>query len=347
MTLRILCTGLILSTSFFLNSCSNGKDEGEDPNAPKTNFKEAEKAKMDAANSDKAEELKHEYPKIPDDRILDNGPGTPLYTELKKRYKDEAAELKKQVEASGAKLYFVILTIETGKGAQAGTRYGNPAVKSILEQVGIEYTDLMPIVSAQDQHEITQIPKDGHWSKKGAVFLADHLAPIIKKYYNINSTVTYKASERPETFGDLPPNDDEIMDGSKDMPYHVHANSQGVRMDHDIVFPKKKKRIVLMGDSAFFSPFLNDEYTMAAVLQKMFPDADIMNTSIIGYTIDDYLSLWNDKVKYAEPDMVIVQTNGGDITDLFFSQRNVISRTHKPYYPTPNEAKFYKETYGH
>ena len=102
-----------------------------------------------------------------------------------------------------------------------------------------------------------------------------------------------------------------------------------------------------MGDSAFFSPFLNDEYTIAAVLQQMFPDAEIMNTAIIGYTIDDYLTLWNEKAKYAEPDMVIVQTNGADITDLYFSQRNVVSRTHKPYYPTPNEEKFYKETYGH
>ena len=342
MSLRKIHAGLIISGCLLLNSCSNSTD----PSTPKTNLKEAAKAKMDDANSKKTEELKNEYPKIPDERILDNGPGTALYSELKKRYKDEAAALKQGVEATGAKLYFVILTVESGKGMLNANKYGLPAVKSILEQTGIEYTDLMPIVAAQNQKEITQIPKDGHWSKKGAIFLADHLAPIIKKYYNTTSTVTYKDSERPETFGDLPPDDDEIMDGSKDMPYHVHANSQGVRMDHNVLFPKKKKRIVLMGDSAFFSPFLNDEYTMAAVLQKMFPDADIMNTAIIGYTIDDYLTLWNEKVKYAEPDIVIVQTNGADITDLYFSQRNVVSRAHKPYYPSKNEEKFYKDTYG-
>ena len=323
-------------------ACSNGPEKS----TPRQSLKELEKERQDEANLKKTDELKNTYPKIPDDRILDNGPGTALYTELKKRYKDEAEMLKQQVDASGAKLYFVILTVESGKNMLNATRYGNPAVKTILDQVGIEYTDLMPIVAAQNQKEITQIPKDGHWSKKGAVFLADHLSPIIKKYYNTTATTTYKDADRPETFGDLPPDDDEIMDGGKDMPYHVHANSQGVRMDHNILFPKKKKRIVLMGDSAFFSPFLNDEYTIAAVLQKMFPDADIMNTAIIGYTIDDYLTLWNDKVRFAEPDIVIVQTNGGDITDLFFSQRNVVSRTHKPYYPSKNEAQFYKATYG-
>ena len=334
---------LTASCSLLLISCGGGSNT---PDTPRTNFKDAEKTKMEAANSKKAEELKNQYPKIPDDRILDNGPGTPLYTELKKRYKDEAAELKKQVEATGAKLYFVILTVESGKGMMNANRYGLPAVKTILDQVGIEYTDLMPVVATQNQKEITQIPKDGHWSKKGAVFLADRLAPIIKKYYNTSGKVTYKDEERPETIGDLPPNDDEIMDGSKDMPYHVHANAQGIRMDHDVKFPKKKKHIVLMGDSAMFSPFLNDEFTIAAVLQKNFPDAEIMNTAIIGYTIGDYLTLWNEKVKYAEPDIVIVQTNGADITDLYFSQRNVVARTHKPYYPTPNEEKFYRDTYG-
>ena len=129
------------------------------------------------------------------------------------------------------------------------------------------------------------------------------------------------------------------------MPYHVQANSQGLRMNHDVKFPKKKKHILLMGDSAIFCPFLNNEFTVSAVLQQMFPDAEIMNSGIICYTIEDYVSLWNEKAKFAEPDLVIVQTNGGDITDLFFTHRNHFSRSGKPFLPSPNEEKFYKETY--
>ena len=343
MQLHMLSAGLI-AACLLASSCNSGTDHDASHG---TNIQDVAKAKQAEANQKKADELKEAYPKIPDDHILDNGPGSALYTELKKRYKDEAVGLKQQVEATGAKLYFVILTVETGKGMQNGNRYGIPAIKAILDQSAIEYTDLMPAVAAQNQKEITQIPKDGHWSRKGAVFIADRLAPIIKKYYTTTSSTTYKDAERPETFGDLPPNDDEIMDGAKDMPYHVHANAQGIRMAYDLKFPKKKKRVLLMGDSALFSPFLNDEFTIAAVLQKMFPDAEIMNTAIIGYTIDDYLTLWNEKAKYSEPDIVIVQTNGADITDLYFSQRNVVARTHKPYYPTANEAKFYKDNYGH
>jgi hypothetical protein len=77
----------------------------------------------------------------------------------------------------------------------------------------------------------------------------------------------------------------------------------------------------------------------------MFPDMVMMNTGIICYTLEDYVTLWNEKSKYSEPDIVIIQTNGGDITDYFFTHRNTLSRSHKPFQPTPVEEEYYRKAF--
>lgn len=337
-TKKLLAGALLLSAPFF-NSCKNEA-------APtQTNARSEAQEQAQAANAKKLEELNNDFSRVPDDKILENGgENSALYTELKQRYKTDAGKLKQMVESTGAKLVFICLTPEIGTNTLS-SQFGAPYIKSVCHDLGIEFMDCAPLIAAKDRKEITQWPHDGHWSKKGAVYLADNLAPIIKKYSNVTSTVTYKDTERPETFGDFTPSSDEILDGGKDMPYHVKANAQGVRMDYDIKFPKKKKHVLFMGDSGIFCPFLNNEFTITGVLQQQFPDMVIMNTGTIGYTIEDYVTLWNEKAKYSEPDIVIVQTNGADITDYFFSHRNHLSRSHKPFYPSANEEAFYKKNF--
>ena len=328
-----------------LHGCGDTKT-GSAPAASNTPGQSATEQRVAAENSKKIEELNHDYPRIPDDKILDNGEANnPIYTELKKRYKDELIKLKDDVESTGAKFVVVIMAPEVGKGASGANRYGIPYIKSCCSQLGIECIDLTPILLQHDAKEITQVPRDGHWSKKGAILVADHLAPVIAKYAAVKSTVVYKDADRPEVFGDLPSNDDEIMDGEKDMPYHVKANTQGIRMAYDIKFPKKKQRVLLLGDSEMFCPFLDNEFTIGDVLQQKFPNSEIMNTGIISYTVDDYLTLWEHNAKYSEPDLVIMGANGADITDLFFTNRNHFSRTHAPYLPSPVEEKYYKSIY--
>lgn len=334
-----LIAGLTLLALPLLNGCKN-----EEPVRQPT-AEEAQQEKENDANRKKLAKLNKEYFKVPDDKIFEYGPNTPLIAELKERYKKDAAELKKLVEATGAKVVFVILTPETGKSAPPHSQYGIPYIKTVCNELGIELLDFTPLVARKSPKEITQWPRDGHWSKAGAVYIADNLMPTIKKYYGVTSTVTYKDSERPETFGDFAPSVDEIRDGGKDMPYHVKANAQGVRMDEDITFPKKKKHILFMGDSGIFCPFLNNEFTITGVLQQKLPDAVVMNTGVIGYTLEDYITLWNEKSKFSEPDIVFVQTNGGDLTDYFFTHRNTLSRSHKPFYPSKNEEDFYHKAY--
>jgi hypothetical protein len=61
----------------------------------------------------------------------------------------------------------------------------------------------------------------------------------------------------------------------------------------------------------------------------------------VGYSLDDQISLFNERAKFMEPDIVIVQTNGGDVLDQYFSHRNKYSRVDKAYEPSETEKEFY------
>lgn len=297
-------------------------------------------------NSEEVEKLNEEYREVPDERMLNNGgQNSPVYKELQQRYKTQLGAMKQSVEATGAKFVVMIITPEVGQNISALTRYGHPFIKQACNDLGVEVYDLSPVISQQDAKVITQVPRDGHWSKKGAEFLANQIDPILVKYAGHKSTTTFKDGERPETFGDLAPSYEEILDGGKDLPYKVTSNAQGLRMDHDVKFPKTKQHILFLGGSQFFSPFLDNEFIATSLLQKKHPEMELMNAAMIAGCTDDFTSLWEDKARFSEADVVIMQTNGTDITDLFFTNRNHLARSKKPYYPTPVEEQYFKETY--
>lgn len=323
--------------------CGNGKEEKE---AQKKQAQLSTELNTRKSLDQEIEQLNEDYREIPDAKLLENnGANGPVYTELKQRYKTQMAELKQKVEATGAKFVVAIITPEVGPGISDLTRYGHPYIKATCNELGIEVYDLSPAIAAQKPEVITQAPKDGHWSKKGSEFLAARLEPVIAKHAGHKATVAYKAEERPETFGDLAPGSDEVLDGGKDLPYRVVANAQGLRMNEDVKFPKTKQHILFLGGSQIYSPFLDNDFIATTLLQKKFPNTVIMNAGMISGCTDDFLSLWDEKAKYSEPDVVIVQTNGTDITDLFFTNRNHLARSHKPYRPTDVEEKYFRERY--
>ena len=100
-----------------------------------------------------------------------------------------------------------------------------------------------------------------------------------------------------------------------------------------------------MGGSQIYSPFLDNDFIATTLLAKRHPEMVIMNSGMISGCTDDFLSLWKEKAKYSEPDVVIVQTNGTDITDLFFTNRNHLARSKQPYYPSAEEEKYFRNTY--
>lgn len=287
-----------------------------------------------------------EYPKVPHDEILREIAGNRLYAELKERYVRSITDLKEATSADGVKLIVVIMTPEVGKSITVANTYGIPYIQVVCANLQLDCIDLSPALTDQEATAITQVPFDGHWSKAGAVFIADQLMPVINANTNYRSSKTFADAERPKVFGDLVPGDDEVLDGDKNMPYRLKVNDQGLRMGYNLTFPKKKQRILFLGDSQIFSPFLDNEYIATSILQTRFPDKEIINAGYISYTMDDFASLYQERARYAEPDVVVVCTNGGDILDFFFSHRNRFSRSEKSYRPSALEKKFYEQLYN-
>lgn len=286
-----------------------------------------------------------QFPKIPHDEILQQVNSGRLYLDLQERYKSSLITLKTETDADCAKLVVVILTPQVGKIASLGNNYGLPFILKTCDNMGLDFVDATANIESKEIADLTQSPDDGSWTKAGAVFVADIFDSIIRKYDGQRSSKTLAAISKPATFGDLPPKQNEIMD-DKNTPYHLQVNVQGLRMDHNLLFPKKKQTVLILGDAKVFSPYLDNEFIATTILQKRFPDKEIINAGMVNYTMEDFESLYREKARFTEPDLVIVCTDGDQVLNNYFSQRNRYSRTQKIYLPTEAEEEFYHQLYG-
>lgn len=302
-------------------------------------FSSCKNETLDIASSAEAP-LNKQYSQIPREEVYADAT---LLTEMQNRYKTQMSALKTEIEKTGAKMVVTYLTPEVGNSLTVAQRQGKPFIEGVCKELNLDYYDLTKRIKDMDAKVITQMPKDGHWSKAGAKEVAADLAEVVKKYDGHQSTATY--TDKPALMGALEPNKDEVLDGGKDLPYRLQTNAQGLRMNYNLDSEKKKQRILLMGDSVFFFPFLDNNDMGSKVLQDMYPNKEILNTAYWGYSIDDYVSLFTERCKYAQPDVVIVQTSGTDISDMFFSNRNHLSRKGATQEPNDLEKAFYTKTY--
>ena len=283
------------------------------------------------------------YPKSPGEEILRQPYGSKLYSELEARYKESLAALQIETDRDGAKLVVVILTPDVGKSLNLTNTYSTPFIVQSCNLLGIDCLDLSAVLGGEDLSAMTQGPSAGNWSKAGSAFIADQLSYLVLGYDCFKNTKPFPAGQKPATFGDLKPHMDEVLEGEKNVSLHFTTNSQGLRIDHDVTFPKKKQTILFMGDAAILCPYLDDKLTPTALLQKKYPGKEIINAAYLHYTIEDYLSLYVEKTRYTEPDIVVVCTDGEDIFDYYFTDRNRYSRIVRVYRPTDAEKQFYNQ----
>jgi lysophospholipase L1-like esterase len=200
---------------------------------------------------------------------------------------------------------------------------------TLCKKYNIDFIDLTNEFFKYKSEIITLLPENGHLSRFGNILVANKLKNYILKYSQYRSNYIFHDVKRPKILGDLPPNLNEIWNILPIMPYRVITNSQGFRMKKDITFPRKRKRlrILILGDSYTFGPYVGNHNTYPGLLQKMCSFCDIINAGICGYTICHELSLFEERAQYTEPDIVILQVLDNDIYGLttyklFQFQRN-------------------------
>jgi len=287
--------------------------------------------------------LANDYPRIPTDELVREVNGNSLYAELKDRYSQSLSALKNEAAVDHAKIIVVVMTPEVGKFTSAANTAGIPFILETCTNMGVDFVDFTPDISEWMESDPKHAPLEGNFTKQGTAFMADLLGSVITKYDEYRSPKIFPAGEKPETFGDLVQKKDEVLDGEKNIPYRLTVNAQGLRMNHNITFPKRKQTILFLGDSKIFNPYVDNDDITTELLQKRYPDKEIVNAGNLQYTMEDYYSLYLEKARFVEPDLIVVCTNGGDVLDNFFSQRNRYSRAGKSYKPSPLEKKFYQQ----
>ncbi len=288
-------------------------------------------------------QLSEQYPQVLEDKLMTDSSllGKRLFDGMLANYIQDLSELKKEVNQTGASFCVCFLTPEVGESLTIANRIGKIEIQNICDSLQIPYYDLTKQISKMNPLEITQMPKDGHWSKKGAEVVASELQKVVK----LNTLIIPNKPNEMQmgVLGDHIPNENKILDGGKQLPYKIKINSQGLRMNRDVAVTKKNQRILFFGDSEMFFPFLDNEYMATEILQNKMPDREILNASAWGYTVKDYLDLYKEKAKKSQADVVIVVTNGNDILDYYFSKRNLLGRKNSPTIPTKDELEYYEK----
>jgi hypothetical protein len=292
------------------------------------------------AISNERDALAKIYYEIPREQLAED---PIVMKELRQRYKKYMIEMNKKVKATGSKFVIMYLTAGVGQNETPLHAMGRTFLETTCKELKIDFVDVTCGLIGKDATEITYYPKDGHFSKAGAKLIEKELESIIPNYTKYRSSTTY--TQRPSVFGDQAPLQDAILDGGKELPYRLKTNTQGLRMNYDLTFPKAKQRMLFMGDSGFFFPFMDNKNIASVMLQDKFPDIEFVNSCNWGYAIDDHITLFEQRAKYTEPDVVFMQTSASDIIDMFFSNRNLLSRNPEAWIPSVAEKAFYERTF--
>ncbi len=135
----------------------------------------------------------------------------------------------------------------------------------------------------------------------------------------------------PSGFGDLMPRQDGHWVTWFHRPYHVETNSAGLRNTEAV--SANAFRILAVGDSQTFGPFLANEETWPAWTENYLRQRDrsadrtqVFNAGIVGYTIVDELGYLRDKALAFNPQLVVLAVFENDLRDLLKERDGVKKR---------------------
>jgi len=263
--------------------------------------------------------------------------GNELRTALKKEYEDNFKVLIRETQAVSSTFAVLYMPSDDYKNSIA-QKESREFYVNLAKKYNVLLIDLTDKFFAYNPEITTLLPENGHLSRFGNQLVAEELSLFIDQ--NTNYQAGFHFQKRPKLLGPLSANDESIWLYSFSMPYRVQTNKQGLRMDYDLVFPKQKQRVLFLGDSFTFGPYLPNHDIFCGLLQKKYPDKEILNGGAAGYTITDELSLFQERAKYTEPDLTVLQVLDNDIFGLFFLKRNEFDRKKQARQPSSVEVEF-------
>lgn len=264
--------------------------------------------------------------------------GTELLAEFQQRYEEYFQRLVEAMEKDGVRLIVLYYPTRYPGDSFHMLEVNRRFFSELCEKYRVDFLDVSPECLRHPSDVMTLLPNDSHPSRFGNQIVADSIGRFIDRYDRHRSFLSF--AEYPGLLGDLPPNVRKISKLKSQLPFRLVTNSQGLRMSHDLEFPKKKQRILLLGDSYTFGEHLHNQDTLAEILNRKIPEKEFVNGGICGYTISDELSLYLERARYMEPDVTILQVLDNDLYGLFAFKLNQFDRKKRVHTPSPLEEQF-------
>jgi lysophospholipase L1-like esterase len=263
--------------------------------------------------------------------------GKKLLDRFTQEYESRFSELVSASRRISSRLIVLYLPCRTTNSPTIPESYCRAYYKNLATRYGVDFLDLTDKLSAHSINEFTLLPVNGHLSRFGNQIIARELLEYIKTYPN-SCQIVYSGT--PAECGDLKPNSRKIWNMVETMPYFVVVNSQGFRMSTDLDIPKKRTRVLCLGDSFTFGPYLPSHDTYPELLGTMDTSLEVINAGICGYTITDEVSLFVERAQYVGPDITVFQVLDNDIYGLFYFKKNEFDRKKVKYEPSRLEKEF-------
>jgi lysophospholipase L1-like esterase len=263
--------------------------------------------------------------------------GAGLLAQFQRQYEEQFARLAAEAHDLGCRLAVVYIPADfTGQSQKY--RICRAFYQNLAARHEADFLDLTDALSRYPEEQVTLIPQNGHLSRLGNQLLAQAVGEYVKQQAGHRSRASF--AQRPELLGDLSPGAKSLWLFNPELPYRVTVNAQGLRMNYDLVFPKSKPRILCLGDSFTFGPFMANFNTYPGLLQQKLPEFEVINAGICGYTISDEAALFTERAKYTEPDLIILQVVDNDLSDFFAHHRETFARERRAYAASPPEEEF-------
>jgi hypothetical protein len=257
--------------------------------------------------------------------------GRALRQELEAEYTRHFVDFVRTVEEAGSKL--VVLSY-----FQDEAPFGQ-FISTLIDRSGVDHVSVAEPLAAYPEERVRLLPHDLHLSRFGNFIVAEVLGAHLKQYSAHRNPRTYQGT--PVLLGDMPPKIDNIYNRDSPVPYHVRSNTQGLRMTEDVDVSKQRQRILCIGDSNTFGYGVHTQDTYPALLARQFPQWEVLNAGISGYTISDELGLFRERARYAAPDITVLQVTHNDIIELTAYRKNLTGRATEDHHPSTEEQRFF------
>ena len=247
--------------------------------------------------------------------------GRRLLRRLRSEYRAHFRRLAAAVAEDGALL--ALLYVPPGNRSELGRRGDadeREFYRALAEESGASFLDASERLNPEPLHYITMLPDDIHLSRYGHHLVAQTVLPFLRQHLDPRASPSLPGRP-PRLLADLRPS--RSLWGRDHLPYHVSINRAGFRSLREVESPRAtdRLRVLLLGDSITFGWGVHDEFCYSEVLARSEKRIEVLNAAVNGYTIDHETDLYQERARFAAPDVVVLQVYYNDVFGFLSHKR--------------------------